>query len=201
MKFWDEVDAFKNQLRQSEGKPEYSFYDGPPFATGSPHYGHILAGTIKDVRTRFAHQTGFHVPRNFGWDTHGMPIEFEVDKMLGIKVRSARRRARCRPLPAGAVAALAADAVGRTRAVAGGRAGHGHQGIQRQVPQHRDALRRGVERGRAAHGALDRLRGGLQDHGPHLHGTQPSAAACRRVAPCSAGWRRSSRRSARTAVG
>jgi hypothetical protein len=47
--------------------------------------GHILAGTIKDVRTRFAHQTGFHVPRNFGWDTHGMPIEFEVDKMLGIK--------------------------------------------------------------------------------------------------------------------
>ena len=85
MKFWEEVDAFKNQLRQSEGKPEYSFYDGPPFATGSPHYGHILAGTIKDVRTRFAHQTGFHVPRNFGWDTHGMPIEFEVDKMLGIK--------------------------------------------------------------------------------------------------------------------
>ena len=85
MQFWEEVDAFKNQLRQSEGKPEYSFYDGPPFATGSPHYGHILAGTIKDVRTRFAHQTGFHVPRNFGWDTHGMPIEFEVDKMLGIK--------------------------------------------------------------------------------------------------------------------
>ena len=103
MKFWDEVDAFKNQLRQSEGKPEYSFYDGPPFATGSPHYGHILAGTIKDVRTRFAHQTGFHVPRNFGWDTHGMPIEFEVDKMLGIKVGSARRRARaagrCQPEP------------------------------------------------------------------------------------------------------
>jgi hypothetical protein len=47
MKHWKDVDAFKNQLRQSEGKPEYSFYDGPPFATGSPHYGHILAGTIK----------------------------------------------------------------------------------------------------------------------------------------------------------
>ena len=88
MEHWARVDAFKNQLRQSEGKPEYSFYDGPPFATGSPHYGHILAGTIKDVRTRFAHQSGFHVPRNFGWDCHGLPVEFEIEKMLGIKVRS-----------------------------------------------------------------------------------------------------------------
>ena len=54
--------------------PRYTFYDGPPFATGLPHYGHILAGTIKDVVTRFAHQSGFHVDRRFGWDCHGLPV-------------------------------------------------------------------------------------------------------------------------------
>lgn len=63
----------------------YSFYDGPPFATGLPHYGHILAGTIKDVVTRYAHQQGFYVERRFGWDCHGLPVEFEIDKKLGIK--------------------------------------------------------------------------------------------------------------------
>lgn len=63
----------------------FSFYDGPPFATGSPHYGHILAGTIKDIVTRYASQNGHHVPRRFGWDTHGLPIEYEIDKTLRIK--------------------------------------------------------------------------------------------------------------------
>lgn len=52
----------------------FTFYDGPPFATGLPHYGHILAGTIKDIVTRFAHQSGFHVDRRFGWDCHGLPV-------------------------------------------------------------------------------------------------------------------------------
>jgi len=52
----------------------FTFYDGPPFATGLPHYGHILAGAIKDVVTRYAHQTGHHVERRFGWDTHGLPV-------------------------------------------------------------------------------------------------------------------------------
>jgi isoleucyl-tRNA synthetase len=84
---WQKIDAFQESLRRSEGKPEYSFYDGPPFATGLPHYGHILAGTIKDTVTRYAHQTGHHVTRRFGWDTHGLPIEFEIDKELGIKTR------------------------------------------------------------------------------------------------------------------
>ena len=88
---WKDTRAFERQLEMSEGKPEYVFYDGPPFATGSPHYGHILAGTIKDVVTRYAHQTGHHVPRRFGWDCHGLPIEFEIEKMLakemGLKVR------------------------------------------------------------------------------------------------------------------
>jgi isoleucyl-tRNA synthetase len=83
----------------------YTFYDGPPFATGLPHFGHILAGTIKDIVTRYAHQKGFHVERRFGWDCHGLPVvrinstknpflalisyvcfqEFEIDKTLGIK--------------------------------------------------------------------------------------------------------------------
>lgn len=82
--FWKEIDAFKECLKQSKGKPRYSFYDGPPFATGLPHYGHILAGAIKDVVTRYAHQCGFHVERRFGWDCHGLPVEFEIDKTLGI---------------------------------------------------------------------------------------------------------------------
>lgn len=84
LKFWKEIDAFKECLKQSKGKPRYSFYDGPPFATGLPHYGHILAGAIKDVVTRYAHQCGFHVERRFGWDCHGLPVEFEIDKTLGI---------------------------------------------------------------------------------------------------------------------
>jgi isoleucyl-tRNA synthetase len=76
--FWKKIDAFQSCLKQSKGRPRYSFYDGPPFATGLPHYGHILAGTIKDVVTRFAYQSGYHVERRFGWDCHGLPIEFEV---------------------------------------------------------------------------------------------------------------------------
>ncbi|GBP07755.1 Isoleucine--tRNA ligase, cytoplasmic [Eumeta japonica] len=85
LKFWEEIDAFNNCLKQSRNKPKYSFYDGPPFATGLPHYGHILAGTIKDIVTRYAHQQGYHVERRFGWDCHGLPVEFEIDKLLGIK--------------------------------------------------------------------------------------------------------------------
>lgn len=88
LKFWREIDAFQTSLRLSDGRPVYSFYDGPPFATGLPHYGHLLAGTIKDIVTRHAHVSGFHVPRRFGWDTHGVPVEHEIDKKLGIKTRS-----------------------------------------------------------------------------------------------------------------
>eukprot|EP00962_Isochrysis_galbana_P037361 scaffold13021_cov127-Isochrysis_galbana.AAC.10 len=85
--FWKANDTFKESVRLSEGRPPFSFYDGPPFATGLPHYGHILAGTIKDVICRYAHQTGHHVPRRFGWDCHGLPVEFEIDKKLHIKGR------------------------------------------------------------------------------------------------------------------
>lgn len=87
LSFWEETDAFKEQLRRTEGLPEYVFFDGPPFATGLPHYGHILAGTIKDVVTRYASMTGHHVPRRFGWDCHGLPVEHEIDKSLGIRTR------------------------------------------------------------------------------------------------------------------
>ncbi|XP_074644579.1 isoleucine--tRNA ligase, cytoplasmic-like isoform X2 [Tubulanus polymorphus] len=85
LQLWNELDVFQSCLKQSKGKPRYTFYDGPPFATGLPHYGHILAGTIKDIVTRWAHQSGFHVERRFGWDCHGLPVEFEIDKTLGIK--------------------------------------------------------------------------------------------------------------------
>lgn len=82
---WAEKKTFETSQKLAEGRPPFSFYDGPPFATGLPHYGHILAGTIKDMVCRFAHQTGHHVVRRFGWDCHGLPVEYEVDKALNIK--------------------------------------------------------------------------------------------------------------------
>ncbi|CAN7013934.1 unnamed protein product [Brassica rapa subsp. trilocularis] len=88
LSFWTQIDAFKTQLRRTEHLPEYIFYDGPPFATGLPHYGHILAGTIKDIVTRYQTMTGHHVTRRFGWDCHGLPIENLIDKKFGIKLKS-----------------------------------------------------------------------------------------------------------------
>ena len=85
LEFWEREKVFEKSLKLNENKPKFSFYDGPPFATGLPHYGHLLAGTIKDVVTRFAHQRGYHVERRFGWDCHGLPVEYEIDQTLGIK--------------------------------------------------------------------------------------------------------------------
>ncbi|KAI9095201.1 tRNA synthetases class I-domain-containing protein [Phlyctochytrium arcticum] len=82
--FWKEIDAFQTSLKLAEGRKPFSFYDGPPFATGLPHYGHLLAGAIKDVVTRYAASTGHYVERRFGWDTHGLPVEYEIDKKLNI---------------------------------------------------------------------------------------------------------------------
>ncbi|KAH8856573.1 Isoleucine--tRNA ligase, cytoplasmic [Schistosoma japonicum] len=84
LSFWESHKTFKTSLKHSLGKRRFTFYDGPPFATGLPHYGHLLAGTIKDIITRYAHQRGHHVERRFGWDCHGLPVEYEVDKELGI---------------------------------------------------------------------------------------------------------------------
>lgn len=84
---WKNKDCFEEQNKMMEGKPKYVFYDGPPFATGLPHYGHILSGTIKDTVTRFYIQQGFSVRRKFGWDCHGLPVEYEIDKKLNISTR------------------------------------------------------------------------------------------------------------------
>lgn len=85
LQFWETNKVFETSLELNKSKPRFTFYDGPPFATGLPHYGHLLAGTIKDVVTRFAHQTGHSVERRFGWDCHGLPVEYEIDQTLNIK--------------------------------------------------------------------------------------------------------------------
>ena len=85
LRFWRDESIFQKSLEQTEGNESYVFYDGPPFATGLPHYGHILPGTIKDVIPRFKTMQGFHVPRRWGWDTHGLPIENLIEKELGLK--------------------------------------------------------------------------------------------------------------------
>ena len=87
LKYWDKIDAFKTQLKKTENCPKYTFYDGPPFATGLPHYGHMAAGTIKDVVTRYWTQTGRYVERRFGWDCHGLPIEVIINKKLNIHTK------------------------------------------------------------------------------------------------------------------
>ena len=82
--FWREQDAFHTQNKLREGRPRFNFYDGPPFATGLPHYGHILASTIKDTVTRDAVMNNYYVERRFGWDTHGLPVEHEIDKKFNV---------------------------------------------------------------------------------------------------------------------
>ena len=79
----DAPTSLKNAGKRSK-RPQYVFYDGPPFATGLPHYGHLLAGTIKDVVGRFFTMKGYHVDRRFGWDCHGVPVEFEIQKSLDL---------------------------------------------------------------------------------------------------------------------
>ncbi|MFA6193366.1 MAG: class I tRNA ligase family protein [Parcubacteria group bacterium] len=85
LKFWEENKIFEKSLEQRLDAPLYSFYDGPPFATGTPHYGHIVASTMKDVVPRYWTMRGFNVPRKWGWDCHGLPIENIAEKELGVK--------------------------------------------------------------------------------------------------------------------
>jgi len=82
--FWDENKIFQKSLDQRRGETEFVFYDGPPFATGLPHYGHLLAGTIKDVIPRYQTMRGKFVDRVFGWDCHGLPIEALAQEALGV---------------------------------------------------------------------------------------------------------------------
>ena len=81
---WDRIDAFATSVEMRPPDSEYTFYDGPPFASGSPHYGHILAGVIKDIVPRYWTMRGHRIERRFGWDTHGLPVEMEVEKELGV---------------------------------------------------------------------------------------------------------------------
>lgn len=84
LRFWDEQDVFRRSVEQRRGEEEFVFYDGPPFATGLPHYGHILAGTIKDIIPRYQTMRGRYVDRRFGWDCHGLPVEYEMEQELNI---------------------------------------------------------------------------------------------------------------------
>ncbi len=81
---WEDQKTFQQSLKHREGSPEYVFYDGPPFATGLPHYGHLLAGTIKDIVPRYQTMRGHYVARRFGWDCHGLPIEALAQEALGL---------------------------------------------------------------------------------------------------------------------
>ncbi|CRH01746.1 isoleucine--tRNA ligase, putative [Plasmodium relictum] len=80
LSYWKHIDAFNLSNKLSQNKKPFIFYDGPPFATGLPHYGHLLAGIIKDCITRYNYQCNYSVERRFGWDCHGLPIEYEIEK-------------------------------------------------------------------------------------------------------------------------
>ena len=88
LKYWDQYNAFHRSLAK-ESKNDFVFYDGPPFANGLPHYGHLLSGYIKDVFARYKTMSGYHVQRRFGWDCHGLPAELATEKELGISGRIA----------------------------------------------------------------------------------------------------------------
>lgn len=90
--YWKEDDTFRKSVRNRDsgegGSNEFVFYDGPPFANGLPHYGHLLTGYVKDSVARYQTQKGKHVERRFGWDTHGLPAELEAERILGIEDKS-----------------------------------------------------------------------------------------------------------------
>jgi len=87
LKSWQEKNIFEKSLKKDSPKGDYVFYDGPPFATGTPHYGHIVASLMKDVVPRFWTMNGYHVERKWGWDTHGLPVENLVEQELGLKTK------------------------------------------------------------------------------------------------------------------
>ncbi len=83
-KFWQENDIFRKSMESRKQGPTYTFYDGPPTAIGIPHIGHVLTRVIKDMIPRYRTMKGYYVPRKAGWDTHGLPVELEVEKLLGL---------------------------------------------------------------------------------------------------------------------
>lgn len=89
LKFWDDNQTFKKSLEKTKSGAPYIFYDGPPFATGLPHHGHLVGGILKDAVPRYWTMKGRYVERRFGWDCHGLPIEHEIDKKLGMSAQDA----------------------------------------------------------------------------------------------------------------
>ena len=83
-KFWEDEKIFEESIKAREDGEPYVFYDGPPTANGKPHIGHVLTRVIKDMIPRYRTMKGYMVPRKAGWDTHGLPIELEVEKILGL---------------------------------------------------------------------------------------------------------------------
>ena len=88
LKYWQASDTFRASIARRVDAPEFVFYDGPPFANGLPHYGHLLTGYVKDVVPRYQTMRGFRVDRRFGWDCHGLPAEVEAERQLGISGKS-----------------------------------------------------------------------------------------------------------------
>jgi isoleucyl-tRNA synthetase len=82
---WEQEKTFEKSLKNREGGQRFNFYDGPPFANGTPHYGHLEQTTIKDTVTRYKTMRGYYVPRRVGWDTHGLPVEYAIEKKHGFK--------------------------------------------------------------------------------------------------------------------
>ena len=82
--FWSENKIFEKSIEKREGSPTFTFYDGPPTANGMPHIGHVLTRVFKDAIPRYKTMKGYKVLRKAGWDTHGLPVELEVEKALGI---------------------------------------------------------------------------------------------------------------------
>jgi isoleucyl-tRNA synthetase len=83
--WWKEREIFKQYLDHREGGPLFTFYDGPPTANGAPHIGHVLTRAVKDLFPRYRTMKGYNVLRKAGWDTHGLPVEIEVERQLGLK--------------------------------------------------------------------------------------------------------------------
>ena len=90
-KFWEENGIFEKSMKERDGNDIYMFYDGPPTANGKPHIGHVLTRVIKDMIPRYRTMKGYEVPRKAGWDTHGLPVELEVEKALGQRRKRSQR--------------------------------------------------------------------------------------------------------------
>ena len=81
---WQSTDAFRKSLERTRGGPRYVFFEGPPTANGKPHFGHLIPRVYKDLFPRYKTMRGFYVERKGGWDTHGLPVELEVEKAIGV---------------------------------------------------------------------------------------------------------------------